>query len=40
MSRSDSSDQETNAAICDDCGFVIDESQKTCPARDEGVCQP
>ena len=39
MSRSGSADQEEDhgAAVCDFCGFVIDEARKPCPARDEGV---
>jgi len=27
-------------AVCDFCGFFIDEPEQSCPARDEGVCRP
>jgi hypothetical protein len=39
MSRAAESADDTSAAICEYCGFVIDEAQKDCPALDDGRCQ-
>jgi rubrerythrin len=40
MSRPDAAGEVGRPAICEFCGFEIEEPDQQCPALDDGRCRP